>query len=73
MEPIVDEILFLVRDYRHTYAGAPNLLIMSPENIARLREELEIDSLDSFERYHGMNIEVTSDGGYDYLEVSYEI
>jgi len=73
MEPIIDEILYLVRDYYQTYQGSPNLLLLSADNLARLREELELDYMEDLSRYHGMEIQVVHDGGNDFMEVDYEI
>jgi len=55
---IRDEIDFLEREYRDMYRGQPEVLKLSPENVAILREELEIDPEEDLSMYHGMYIEV---------------
>ena len=55
---IIDEILYLEREYRDVNRGAPAILLMSPSSYALLREELNIDPIEEFTLYHGMEIEV---------------
>lgn len=68
---IRDEIDYLEREYRDKYRGNPEILKISPENLALLREELDLDEEEDFTYYHGMELVVEET--YDQLKIgSYE-
>ena len=63
-----DEIDYLEREFRDRERGTPEVLNISPENLAILREELGLDPEEDLETYHGMVVEV--DERFDILSVS---
>lgn len=68
---IRDEIDYLYREYLDRWRGNPDVIRISPENLAILREELELEDDEDLTRYHGMDIQVDED--FDALKLcSYE-
>lgn len=46
----------LIQDFFDKYAFKPNLLFVNPENLAQLREDLELSLTDDLRYYKGLKI-----------------